>query len=360
MCALCLSKLKYSYIHIWLHIKLIKICPFPSRQTQDQNKYFRCQLFSINQLVYGWASIHRWASSAFIYSNTHLLCTHCFYKQQCFLWASLVAQRVKICLQCRRPCVNPCVRKIPWRREWLPSPVSLPGDFHGQRNLLGCSPWGGKESDTTERLTLSVSFFHCSLNRFVICNKIFKNLINSKKHRVSLKKRTKSHQLEPEMDPYDPLLWSSPLLLSPRSVVSDSLRPHGLQHVRLSCASLSPGACSNSYPESVMPSNHLILCHPLLLLPSIFPSIRVFSNESVLCIRQPKHWSFSFSISPSNEYSGLISFRMDWLGLLAVQVTLKSLLQQPSFESINSLALSLLYGPTLTSVRDYWENHSFD
>ena len=80
----------------------------------------------------------------------------------------------------------------------------------------------------------------------------------------------------------------------------------------------------------VMPSIHLILCCPLLLLPSIFPSIRVFSNESVLCIRWPKYWSFSFSISPSNEYSGLISFRMDWLDILAVQVTLKSLLQHYS------------------------------
>ena len=85
--------------------------------------------------------------------------------------------------------------------------------------------------------------------------------------------------------------------------------------------------------ESVMPFNHLILCHPLLLLPSIFPSIRVFSDESVLCIRWPKYWSFSFSISPSKEYSGLISFRMDWLDLLAVQGTLKSLLQQHSTEA---------------------------
>ena len=82
--------------------------------------------------------------------------------------------------------------------------------------------------------------------------------------------------------------------------------------------------------ESVTPSNHLILCHPLLLLPSIFPSIRVFSNESVLCIRWPKYWSFSFSISPSNEYSGLIYLRMDWLDLLAIQRTLKSLLQHHS------------------------------
>ena len=82
--------------------------------------------------------------------------------------------------------------------------------------------------------------------------------------------------------------------------------------------------------ESVMPSSHLILCHTLLLLPSIFPGIRVLSNESVICIRWPKYWSFSFSISPSNEYSGLISFRMDWLDLFAVQGTLKSLLQHHS------------------------------
>ena len=82
--------------------------------------------------------------------------------------------------------------------------------------------------------------------------------------------------------------------------------------------------------ESVMPSNHLILCRPLLLLPSIFPSIRVFSNESALCIRSPKYWSFRFSINPSNEYLGLISFRMNWLDLLAVQETLKSLLQHHS------------------------------
>ena len=109
--------------------------------------------------------------------------------------------------------------------------------------------------------------------------------------------------------------------------------------------------------ESVMPSNHLILCHPLLL-PSIFPSIRVFSNESVLRIRWPKYWSFSFSIIPSNEHSGLISFKMDWLDLLAVQGTLKS--PTPQFKSINSSALSLLHSPTLTSIHDYWKNHSLD
>ena len=111
--------------------------------------------------------------------------------------------------------------------------------------------------------------------------------------------------------------------------------------------------------ESVMPSNHLTLCRPLLLLPSVFPSIRVFSNESVLPIRWPKYWSFSFNISPSKEYSGLISFRMDWFDHLAVQGTLKSLPPTPQFKSINSM-LSFLYGPTLTSMHDYCKNHSFD
>ena len=99
--------------------------------------------------------------------------------------------------------------------------------------------------------------------------------------------------------------------------------------------------------ESVMPSNHLILCRPLLLLPSIFASIRVFSNESVLHIRRPKYWSFSFSISPSNEYLKLISFRIDWFDLLADQGTLKNLLQHHSSKASISSALSLLYGPTL-------------
>ena len=112
--------------------------------------------------------------------------------------------------------------------------------------------------------------------------------------------------------------------------MSDSLRPHRLQHTRLPHPSPTPRDYSNSSIELVMPSNHLILCHPLLLPPSIFPSIRVFSNDSVLPIRWPKYGSFSFSISPSDEYLGLISFRMDCLDLLAVQGTLKSLLQHHS------------------------------
>ena len=110
--------------------------------------------------------------------------------------------------------------------------------------------------------------------------------------------------------------------------------------------------------ELMMPSNHLILGRPLLL-PSIFLSIRVFSNESVLHIRWPKYWSFSFSISPSNEYSGLISFRMGWLDLLAVQGTQESS-PTPQFKSVNSLVLSFLCSPTLTSIHDHRKNHSFD
>ena len=159
-----------------------------------------------------------------------------------------------------------------------------------------------------------------------------------------------------------PLLQFSSVQFS-CSVVSDSLRPHGLQHTRLPCPSPAPSSVQsrsqvhlfvtpwtaahqdslsiNNYRvlpklmsiESVMPSNHLILCCPLLLLPSIFPSIRVFSNESALCIRWPEYWSFSLSISPSNEHPGQIFFRMDWLDLLAVQGTLKSLLQHHSSQA---------------------------
>ena len=110
------------------------------------------------------------------------------------------------------------------------------------------------------------------------------------------------------------------------SVVHNSLRPHELQHTRPVYYQIPEPAQTLSI-ESVIPSNNFVLCHPLLLLPSIFPMIRVFSNESVLCIWWPKNWSFSFSINPSNEYSGLISFRIDWFHFLAIQGTLKSLLQ---------------------------------
>ena len=112
--------------------------------------------------------------------------------------------------------------------------------------------------------------------------------------------------------------------------------------------------------ESVMPSSHLIFCRPFLLLPSIPPSIRVFSNESVLHMRWPEYWSFSSNISPSSEHPGLISFRMDWLDLLAVQGTLKESSPTPQFKSINSSAFSFLHSPTLASIHDHWKNHSLD
>ena len=126
------------------------------------------------------------------------------------------------------------------------------------------------------------------------------------------------------------------LLLFSCSVVCDSLRPHGLHHNKIPCPSLSPGVCSNSCPWSY------IFCNPLLLLPLIFPSIRVFSHESALRMRWPKYWSFSCHISPSNEYSGLIFFRIYWFYLLAFQGTLKSLLQHHNLRA-SVLRHSLLW-----------------
>jgi len=128
-------------------------------------------------------------------------------------------------------------------------------------------------------------------------------------------------------------LWPYWLSFPSRSVMCDSLQPHGLQHARLPYPSPTPGVCSNLGPSSQWCHSTISSCRPLLLPPSIFPSIRVFFNESVLHIRWPKYWSFSFSISPSNKYSGLISFRIDRLDLLAVQGILKSLLQHQSWKA---------------------------
>ena len=144
-----------------------------------------------------------------------------------------------------------------------------------------------------------------------------------------------------------------------QSVVYDSLQLHGLQHNSLLSFTNSQSLLKLMSIETVIPSNHLILYCPLLLLPSIFPRIMIFSNESVLHIRWPKYCSFSISISPSNEYSGLISFRMDWLNLLAVQGTLKSLLQHHTSKA-SILWCYFLYRPTPTSIHDYWKNYSFD
>ena len=138
------------------------------------------------------------------------------------------------------------------------------------------------------------------------------------------------------------------------------LWPHGLQHIRLSCPSPSLWTCSNSCSLSLW-------CHPTIsssvipftTCPQSFPASGTFLMNR-LCIRWPKYWSFNFSISPSNEYSGLVSFRIDWFHLLAVEGTLKSS-PTPQFKSVsNSSAVSLLYGPPLISVHDYWKDHSFD
>ena len=152
--------------------------------------------------------------------------------------------------------------------------------------------------------------------------------------------------------------------------MSDSLQPHGLQHDRLTVHHQLMELTHTHVHLLVMPSNHLILCCPLLLLPSIFPSIRVFSNELVLRIRRPKYWSFSLSISPSNEYSGLISFGMDWLEFLAVQGTLKSLLQHQSSKAsvLQHLAFFIVQlshphmttGKTVTDSTDLcWQSNVF-
>ena len=145
-----------------------------------------------------------------------------------------------------------------------------------------------------------------------------------------------------------------------RSVVSDSLQPHESQHARPPCPSPTPGVHSNSCPSSQWCHPAIsFLCRPLLLLPPIPPNIRVFSNELTLRIRWwPKYWNFSFSIISSKEIPRLISFRMDWLDLLAVQGTLKSLLQHHTSKA--SILLSLLHSPTLTSIHDHRKNHSLD
>ena len=131
---------------------------------------------------------------------------------------------------------------------------------------------------------------------------------------------------------------------------------HESQHARPPCPSPTPTVHSDS--QSLMPSSHLILCCPLL--PPIPPSIGVFSNESTLLMRWPKYWSFSFSISPSKEIPGLISFRMDWLDLLASPRDSQESSPTPQFKSINSSVLSFLHSPTLTSIHDHWKNHILD
>ena len=156
-----------------------------------------------------------------------------------------------------------------------------------------------------------------------------------------------------------PLYLCSSVQFSP-SVMSHSLRPHEPQHTRPPCPSPTPGVYSNPCPLSRWCHPTISSFHSFLLPPSVFPSIRVFSNESTLHMRWPKYWSFSFSIPPSNEHPGLISFRMDWLDLLAVQGTLKSLFQPHSSKASVLWCLAFFTVPTLTSIHDHWKNHSLD
>ena len=157
-------------------------------------------------------------------------------------------------------------------------------------------------------------------------------------------------------------IWQLLFCIFVYAVVAQSLSHVWLFETSWTAARQSPQPFTISWSllrflsiESVLPLNHLIFCFPLHLLPLIFLSIRVFSSEFAVCIRCPKYWSFSFSISPSSEYPGLISFRIDWFDLIAVQGTKESS-SAPQFKSINSWELNLPYGPILTSVCDCWEN----
>ena len=211
--------------------------------------------------------------------------------------------------------------KSPCRRKWQPTPVFLPEKSHGQRSLADYSPQGCK--DTTEQMSTRMSTL------LVRCIAAISFLVSSTYTFFPLTLYM-SH-----LSIFFAISWLAfsfffliLLLLFSCSVMSHLYHPMdcsmpGFPVLHYLCSLLKFMSI-----ESVMLSNHLILCPPLLLLPSIFPSIRVVSIELALCIRWPKFWSFSFSISASNEYSGLISFRMDWLDLLAVQGTLKSISQQ--------------------------------
>ena len=258
------------------------------------------------------------------------------------------------------------------RRKWQPTPVFLPGKSPGQRSLLGYSPWSHKESDTTEAAhellqsqddiepehkSIScgsreeeISFQsrewerNCSTHRNVILIDILV-LLSSWGHLRDLEQGILGEK------------WV--VIIQSLSRVQLFVTPRTAAHQASLSITIFWSLLKLMSIESVMPSNHLIFCWPLLLPTLVFPSIRVFSNESLLPIRWPKYWSFSFSISPSNEYSRLITFGIDWFDLLAVQGTQESS-PAPQFESINSSALSLFYGPALTSIHDYYKNHSFD
>ena len=262
---------------------------------------------------------------------------------------------LRVCLQCGRPGFNPWVGKIPWRRKWQPTLVFLPGKSHGWRSLVGYTGHGVAKSWT------QLSDFTHSGEKWQVNTEAASLL--SEITGVRQQSQAAFHGVGPGNLQ---LASCTDALLVPRSCTAPLLLSFfygasagvalGLSRAAWVCCCCSvarpcltlcdPMDCSTpGFPvlhswsllklmsiASVMPSNHLILCLPLLLLPSVFPSIRVSSNKSVLCM-WPKYWGVSFRISPSKEYSGLISFRIDWIDLLAVQRTLKSLLQHHSLKA---------------------------
>jgi len=205
-------------------------------------------------------------------------------------------------------------------RKWRPTPVFLPGESQGQGSLVGCHLWGRTESDTTEVTQQQGNLITIVTTSIQYCMAALSRALRGKKL---------THTDSKEMSRTD-FFHKQPNRLS---IVIQSPSCVWLPATpwTVACQASRSLTISQSLPkfmsiESVIPSNYLILCHPLLLLPSIFPSIRVFSNEPALCIRWPEYLSFSFSISPSKGYSGLISFKMDWFDVLAFRGTLKSLL----------------------------------
>ena len=230
-----------------------------------------------------------------------------------------------------------------WRREWLPTPVFL------RENSMdrGYSPWGHKESDTTRWLHLHFNSHERGHDGTRGVGDFNPHLQQQTDHPD--RKLIKEAQTLNEFSSVQLLrcvwLFATPWIAARQASLS---------------ITISRSSLKLKFIESVMPSSHLILCGPLLLLPPIPPSIRVFSKESTLQMRWPKYWSFSFSIIPSKEHPGLISFRMDWLDLLAVQGTLKSLLQNHSWKASILRCSAFFTAPTLTSIHDHWKNHSLD
>ena len=232
-------------------------------------------------------------------------------------WTSLVAQLAKNPPAMWETWVWSLGWEDPLEKGRLPIPVFWPGEFHGPYSPRGCKESLLRVSSFGYKALVFILFTACYFLVFLLYCFFFLLLLSDK---CSLYFGYLINHFFPDYQ------FNSVQSLS----LSDSATPW-----TAACQASLSITNSQSLPkrmstESVMPSNHLILCHPLLLLPSIFPSIRVFSNESVLCIRWPKYWSFSLNISPSNEHPGLISFSMDWLDLLAVQGALQSLLQHHS------------------------------